>query len=198
MNRCSFILQVSGSIHHGSVCEFLNGSKSLRLARPGFDPGSSSSEEFSTSRFAQPGFDPAARTGPSSMSLVSHLRSERPGFESGFGPTAIQRWRAPSELAQQRRNERRHGTTPTDVTDADGRDRRRREAAATALRMVSKKCPGKPTLKCGDKGTSPNKLRARSAMTRVTYQRGLVGNAAPSFFSRNPGILWVAPWESRL
>ena len=32
----------------------------------------------------------------------------------------------------------------------------------------------------------------------VIYQRGLVGNAAPSFFSRNPGILWVAPWEGRL
>ena len=31
----------------------------------------------------------------------------------------------------------------------------------------------------------------------MIYQRAS-GNAAPSFFSRNPGILWVAPWESRL
>ena len=123
MNRCSFILQVSGSIHRGSVCEFLNGSKSLRLARPGFDPGSSSSEEFSTSRFAHLGSIPRRERVRSLMSLACRLRSERPGFESGFGPTAIQRWRAPSELAQQRRNERRHGTTPTptDVTDAEER-----------------------------------------------------------------------------
>ena len=45
--------------------------------------------------------------------------------------------------------------------------------------------------------TSPSKLRARSAITRVIYQSGLVGNAVPSFFSRNPGILWVSPWENR-
>ena len=31
----------------------------------------------------------------------------------------------------------------------------------------------------------------------MIYQRAS-GNAAPSFFSRNPGILWVGPWESRL
>ena len=112
---------MSGSNHRGSICEFLSSRKNLRLARPGFDPGSSSSEKISTSRFAQPGFDPAARTGPSSMSLVSRLRSERPGFESGFGPTAMSEMARAVGLAQQRRNERCHGTTPTDVTDAEER-----------------------------------------------------------------------------
>ena len=75
---------------------------------------------------------------------------------------------------------------------ADGRDRRRREAAATAPRAWSRKCPGEPTLKCGDKGYFSQQTVSRSAITRVIYQRAS-GNAAPSFFSRNPGILWVAP-----
>ena len=93
--------------------------------------------KFSTSRFAHLGSIPRRERVRSPMSLACRLRSERPGFESGFGPTAIQRWRAPSELAQQRRNERRHGTTPTDVTDAEERPQLRHCA-------WSRKCPGKP------------------------------------------------------
>ena len=56
------------------------------------------------------------------MSLaVRRLRSERPGFDSGFGPTAMSEMVRAVGLSQQRRNERRHfGITLTDV------DRRRR------------------------------------------------------------------------
>ena len=160
------------------------------MARPGFNPGSGPSENFSISRFAQPGLEPAARSGPILMSLACRLRSERPGFDSGFGSTAfrgIGRCRLRATETQQ----------ATPLNYADGRDRRRREAAATAPRAWSRKCPGEPTLKCGDKGYFSQQTVSRSAITRVIYQRAS-GNAAPSFFSRNPGILWVAPWESRL
>ena len=49
-------------------------------------------------------------------SLACRLRSERPGFESGFSPTAMSGMVRAVGLAQQRRNERCHGTTcaPTD------------------------------------------------------------------------------------
>ena len=124
MNRCSFILQVSGSIHRGSICEFLNRSKESSVGSTWVR----SRLEFVEKYFRlpdshSPGSNPRRERVRSPMSLACRLRSERPGFESGFGPTAIQRWRAPSELAQQRRNERRHGTTPTptDVTDAEER-----------------------------------------------------------------------------
>ena len=47
-------------------------------------------------------------------------------------------------------------------------------------------------LKCGDKGYFSQQTVSRSAITGVISQRAS-GNAAPSFFSLNPGILWVAP-----
>ena len=60
-----------------------------------------------------------------------------PGFESGFGPTAMSEMARAVGLAQQRRNERCHGTTPTDMTDAEERPQLRHCA-------WSRKCPGKP------------------------------------------------------
>ena len=101
------------------------------------------------------------------MSLACRLRSERPGFDSRFGSTAfrgIGRCRLRATETQQ--------ATPRNY--ADGRDRRRREAAATAPRAWSRKCPGEPTLKCGDKGYFSQQTVSRSAITRVIYQSGLV------------------------
>ena len=81
-------------------------------------------------------------------SLACRLRSERPGFDSGFGSTAfrgIGRCRLRATETQQ----------ATPLNYADGRDRRQREAAATAPRAWSRKMPWRTSmhaLKCGDKG----------------------------------------------
>ena len=51
-------------------------------------------------------------------------------------------------------------------------DRRRKKTSATALSMVSK-CPGEPT-KFGDKGRLSRQTVTGPAITRLSYQRGLV------------------------
>ena len=111
------------------------------------DPGSIPAQvrrkkiQFSGSRI--PGSIPRHDRVRSLMSLACRLRSERPGFDSGFGSTAfrgIVRCR-PRATETQR-------ATPRNYTD--GRDRRRREAVARAPHAWSRKCPGEPTLRCGD------------------------------------------------
>ena len=103
--------------------QFLNSRNVFDWLDPGSIPARVRRKNFRFPASRNPGSNPRHDRVRCLMSLACRLRSERPGFESGFGPTAIQRWRAPSELAQQRRNERRHGTTPTptDVTDAEER-----------------------------------------------------------------------------
>ena len=99
------------------------------------------------------------------MSLACRLRSERPGFDSGFGSTAfrgIGRCRLRATETQQ--------ATPRNY--ADGRDRRRREAAATAPRAWSRKCPDEPTLKCGDKGYSYKHAKLSRGMAQGPEAQG--------------------------
>ena len=165
--------------------QFLNSRNVFDWLDPGSIPARVRRKNFRLPASRNPGSNPRHDRVRCLMSLACRLRSERPGFDSGFGSTAfrgIGRCRLRATETQQ--------ATPRNY--ADGRDRRRREAAATAPRAWSRKCPGEPTLKCGDKGYFSQQTVSRSAITRVIYQRAS-GNAAPSFFSRNPGILWVAP-----
>ena len=84
-----------------------------------------------------PGSNPRRERVRFLTSLARRLGFERPGFDSGFGPTAMSEMARAVGLAQQRRNERCHGTTPTDVTDAEERPQLRHCA-------WSRKCPSKP------------------------------------------------------
>ena len=145
LNRCRSIRQVSGSIQRGFICNFGIGRNVFDWLDPGSIPARVRRKKFRLPASRNPGSNPRHDRVRSLMSLACRLRSERPGFDSGFGSTAfrgIGRCRLRATETQQ--------ATPRNY--ADGRDRRRREAAATAPRAWSRKCPGEPTLKCGDKG----------------------------------------------
>ena len=125
--------------------QFLNSRNVFDWLDPGSIPTRVRRKIFRLPASRNPGSNPPHDRVRSLMSLACRLRSERPGFDSGFGSTAfrgIGRCRLRATETQQ--------ATPRNY--ADGRDRRRREAAATAPRAWSRKCPGEPTLKCGDKG----------------------------------------------
>ena len=125
--------------------QFLNSRNVFDWLDPGSIPARVRRKNFRLPASRNSGSNPRHDRVRFLMSLACRLRSERPGFDPGFGSTAfrgIGRCRLRATETQQ--------ATPRNY--ADGRDRRRREAAATAPRAWSRKCPGEPTLKCGDKG----------------------------------------------
>ena len=111
--------------------QFLNSRNVFDWLDPGSIPARVRRKNFRLPASRNPGSNPRHDRVRFLMSLACRLRSERPGFDSGFGSTAfrgIGRCRLRATETQR--------ATPRNY--ADGRDRRRREAAATALRMVSK------------------------------------------------------------
>ena len=111
--------------------QFLNSRNVFDWLGPGSIPARVRRKNFRFPASRNPGSNPRHDRVRFLMSLACRLRSERPGFDSGFGSTAIRgigRCRLHATETQR--------ATPRNY--ADGRDRRRREAAATALRMVSK------------------------------------------------------------
>ena len=140
-----------------SIFEFLIVEKVFDWRGPGSIPARVRRKKIRLPASRNPGSNPPHDRVRSLMSLACRLRSERPGFDSGFGSTAfrgIGRCRLRATETQQ--------ATPRNY--ADGRDRRRREAAATAPRAWSRKCPGEPTLKC---------VVTRGASTHAELSRGM-------------------------